>query len=181
MNLSTTQLAATLGISRQRVNELGRLGKIHREKDGNWDAAKVSVALGRNLDTRQAAPSRGEEMPRNKGGRPRQVRPPQQPTHPRQESGSMADAQLLKTRAQAAQEAMLAKKMEGSLIERAAVESQWSDIAVRLRNAVMGLPAKIVNRLPAEWRRDVLIAAQDEARRVLAALSDEIRSDPKPA
>jgi hypothetical protein len=150
MNLSTTQLAAGLGISRQRVNELGRLGKIHREKDGGWDAAKVSVSLGRNLDTRQAAPSRGEEMPRNKGGRPRQVRPPQQPTHPRQESGSMADAQLLKTRAQAAQEAMLAKKMEGTLVERDRVQRTWNAIAMTIKTKLLSVGARLAPMVAVE-------------------------------
>ena len=42
-----------LGISRQRVNELGRLGKIPREADGRWNPERVRVALEQNLDQRQ--------------------------------------------------------------------------------------------------------------------------------
>ncbi len=50
--IGTTELAKRLGISRQRINELGRLGKITREADGQRDLDAVTRQLGRNLDPR---------------------------------------------------------------------------------------------------------------------------------
>jgi len=49
-------------------------------------------------------------------------------------------------------------------------------LGVKIRDAVMALPARMANRLPAEWRRQVLAVAEEEARSVLAALSDEFIS-----
>ena len=68
------------------------------------------------------------------------------------------------------------KRKQGELVERSAVESEWTRIAIQLRTAVLGLPGRIVNRIPAEYRREVLAAADDEVRQVLTALSNEIRS-----
>ena len=41
MTVSTSTVARSLGISRQRVNELARKGRITRETDGRWDLSKV--------------------------------------------------------------------------------------------------------------------------------------------
>jgi hypothetical protein len=38
-----------LGISGQRVNELGRQGKLTREPNGRWNPERVRAAIGRNL------------------------------------------------------------------------------------------------------------------------------------
>lgn len=43
----------------------------------------------------------------------------------------------------------------------------------------MGLGARVCNRLPAEWRRKVSEVLNEEARKVLVALSDSIRSNSK--
>jgi phage terminase Nu1 subunit (DNA packaging protein) len=67
------------------------------------------------------------------------------------------------------------RRDEGELVERAKVQAEWIDIAVQIRNKVLGLPAAIANRLSAESRREVLTVATDEARRILESLSDEIR------
>lgn len=188
MTLSTPALAAALGISRQRVNELGRKGKITREPNGEWNPDKVRAALGRNLDIRQASPARGEAEPKTIGRRPSDPpisgRPPIQT--PRRdasspEKGTLAHAQLMHEQAKAAKAAMEAQRLEGKLIDRKTVEAEWCDIAAHVQAAVMSLPGRIANRLPAEWKRDVLAAAQDEGRHVLTALSNEIRSGSKAA
>lgn len=59
-NITATQLATILGISRQRVNELARKGKITREQDGNFNLVKVNAALRKNLDAHQAIRSLGQ-------------------------------------------------------------------------------------------------------------------------
>ncbi len=58
--MTTSELARQLVISRQRVNKLGRLGKIQREPDGKWDVTKVQAALRRNRDSRSPIKSLGE-------------------------------------------------------------------------------------------------------------------------
>ena len=59
--ISTPNIAKMLGISRQRVNELGRLGKIPREADGRWNPERVRVALEQNLDQRRRRPRQGPQ------------------------------------------------------------------------------------------------------------------------
>ena len=74
------------------------------------------------------------------------------------------------------------KNARVKLLEGAIVEFHWADVGSRIQNAIMGIPARMVNRLPLEWRREVLAVAQDEVRAILKALSDELRrADPKAA
>jgi phage terminase Nu1 subunit (DNA packaging protein) len=98
------------------------------------------------------------------------------PRREQQDTRSLSEAQRHREWIRAKKDQLLLDKLEGQLIDRDAVERNWADIAMRTQNAVMGIPAQIVNRLPAEWRRDVLTAAEDETRKVLTALSDEVRS-----
>ncbi len=69
------------------------------------------------------------------------------------------------------------RKLHGELVETVTVEAEWTSIAVHFRDAVLGLPARVVNRLPAEWRREVSTVVDEEARAVLTALSDQLRAD----
>ena len=71
-------------------------------------------------------------------------------------------------------------KKSGALIEVAKVELEWTDIAAKIQTGVLGIPARIVNRIPAEYRREVLTVAQDEVRQVLTSLADKIRGGKKP-
>ena len=41
---------------------------------------------------------------------------------------------------------------QGELVEVAKVEADWTRIAIQFRQAVMGIPGRIVNRIPAEFR-----------------------------
>lgn len=67
-------------------------------------------------------------------------------------------------------------KREGTLVEFAAVEREWSGIAGHIRNTVLNLPERISNRVRTELRAEVLAAAQDETRAVLTELGHEIRA-----
>jgi hypothetical protein len=176
MNLTTTQLAAALKISRQRVNELGRLGKIHREKDGGWDPAKVNLALGANLDIHQVSRARGETTPPNRGGRPRKDAPAKvqaTPTHQARSRrevgpspGTPAHAQFMKTQAQAAQEMMLAKKMDGSLVERAGMQRTWNAIAMTIKTKLLSVGARLAP----------MVAVESDAALCKAILDQDMRS-----
>jgi len=61
------------------------------------------------------------------------------------------------------------------------VETERVETGVKYRDAVMGLTSRVCNRLPAEWRRELSAVLDDEIRRMLTALSDEIRSAPQVA
>ena len=54
MSIGTGDLAKALGISRQRINELARKGKITREPDGMWELEKVRGEMARNLEANPA-------------------------------------------------------------------------------------------------------------------------------
>jgi DeoR/GlpR family transcriptional regulator of sugar metabolism len=45
--VKTGELAKVLGISRQRVNELSRKGKLTRSADGKWDPDRARSELKR--------------------------------------------------------------------------------------------------------------------------------------
>lgn len=94
---------------------------------------------------------------------------------------TISAAQLRRELVRIERESLKLAQEKKLLVPLAEVESAWTDVGVRLKNAVLSIPAQMVNRLPAEWRRDVLTAATDEVRKVLDSLSNEIRSDPKAA
>ena len=193
MTVSTPELAAAFGISRQRVNELGRKGKITREPDGRWDVDKVRAALGRNLDIRQMSPARGEAPPQTVGRRP--TDPPRNGVFTGDPGGvksgglgtdmipdtgpavgTLAHAQLVHETAKAKKAALEARRLEGSLVDREAVEAEWTAIGSEIRDRVMALPSRVINRLPSEWRSQLLPVIEEEARSMLTVLSDGIRS-----
>jgi len=171
MSMTSSELAAALGISRQRVNELGRKGKIQREADGRWDAGKVAAALGRNLDQHHTSPARD-------GQRQAPPVPPEPPAGEFRQPlsrGSFADAQLQHERARAVKATLEAKRLSGELVSAAEVEMAWAEAGVSIRDAVLGLGARVANRLPAEWRAELTAVIDDEVRKVLRLLSDAIR------
>jgi hypothetical protein len=185
---TTAETCRALRIGKVRLNELARKGKITRGPKANqWDINACKRALGRNLDVYQASPARGDVPPKSTGRKGQTLAAArsagsQQQRHGEEGSpprGSLAHAQLLHEQAKAAKAGIEARKMEGTLIDRAAVEAEWTGIGTKVRDAVMSLPSRIINRLPAEWRRELKVVVEEEARLVLAAISDEIRSDPK--
>lgn len=95
--------------------------------------------------------------------------------------GDFLEAQRQREWERVKRERLARRKQEGELIDRATVEADWTDIAIRLQNAVMGLPARIANRMSAESRHEILTVATDECRKILVSLSNEIRSTPQAA
>jgi hypothetical protein len=170
------------------VNIFAARARLRRTR-GKLDREAFLVARTRYVNPTQQANG-------IKGGRPakvekaaspvKQIAQPRQPAQPgpaaakprrgQEDNRSLSEAQRHREWIRAKKEQLQLDKLDGQLIDRDDVERNWADIAIRTKNAVMGIPAQIVNRLPAEWRRDVLIAAEDETRKVLTALSDEVRS-----
>ena len=178
MLATTAQIIADLGISKVRLHELARAGKIPRGGRNQWDLEAVRAAIGRNLDVRQASPARGD-IPAGTVGRKHSDPPAQRAEVP--ERGTFAQAQLMHEQAKAAKATIEVQRAQGKLIDRESVEREWSSYGVRFQNAVMGLASRMVNRLPAEWRREVQRVADEECRAILSSLSDEIRSTDRAA
>jgi hypothetical protein len=144
MHVSSTELAQILGISRQRVNELGRQQKITREPDGLWDLDKVRAQLGHTLDPQQTS----------------RVRTPQSRTQPEPDPdlppGAGANAHDLFNRARAAKEIAIAKekqlelkKREGQLVEEADVERIRTKELTMFKNRLLLVPDKLATRVAA--------------------------------
>jgi hypothetical protein len=154
MTIGTGKLAAEIGITRQRINELGRKGKIKREPDGNWDLAKVKAALGNNLDTHQAAPSLGEKpKAKNTGGRgSREITIPLDPdAAPAGEGGtiSLAEAQLRHELAKATKTEFEVAKLKGTLIDAYEAAVEWGTMITSARNRALLIPSKIAPKVAA--------------------------------
>jgi len=143
--VSTVELAAILGISRQRVNEFGRQGKITREPDGKWDAAKVAAALGKSLDGRQASPARDRaEKPEHSVGQHREqaagVEPPK---------GTLLYEQWRLTREKADREALDRKTLEGSLLKTEDVKATVSAMIGASKSKLITIADELCDKLAA--------------------------------
>ena len=164
-HLSTAQLAAALGISPQRVNELGRKKKISREPDGQWDVETVRADLNRNLDHSQ--PQRAGNKPIN----------PRRSEDPDAISGNTHD---VFNRARAVKETALARgaqldlrHRQGELLERSEIEAAITQGLTSFKNHLLLFPDKVAPKVAA--CSDVLecrAIIYEEIRHLLITLSD---------
>ncbi len=171
MRVGSTELAKILGISRQRVNELGRRQKITREPDGLWDLDKVRAQLGQTLDAQQASRVRS---PRGRTSGEFDSEAMQMP------SDGGTNAHDLFNRARAAKEIAIAKekqlalrKIEGELLEAADVDRTWTAALTSFKNRLLLIPDRLAARLAATSStiecREILYA---EMLALLAGLSE---------
>jgi hypothetical protein len=172
--VKTAELAKMLGISRQRVNELSRKGKLTRGADGKWDPDGARAELGRTLDDQQERRSK-VETPRSKVERPFPPREPDPDGLPM--TGSTHE---IFNRARAAREIAMAKerqlelrKRQGELLEASEVESVWTQALTSFKNRLLSLPDKLAPKVAAcpsvlECRAMI----DQEVRKVLIALSE---------
>ena len=172
--VKTAELARILGISRQRVNELSRKGKLTRGADGRWDPDKARAELGRTLEDQQERRSK-VETPRSKVERAFPPREPDPDGLPM--SGSTHD---IFNRARAAKEIAIAKerqldlrRRQGELLEAAEVESVWTQALTAFKNRLLSLPDKLAPKMAACSNVLECRAMIDrEVRKVLLALSE---------
>ncbi len=147
MRVGSGELAKILGISRQRVNELGRRQKITREPDGLWDLDKVRAQLGHTLDPQQVSRIRS---PRARAAGELDSDAMQRPP------GTGSNAHDLFNRARAAKEIAIAKekqlelkKREGELLEGADVEQTRTKELTMFKNRLLLVPDKLAARVAA--------------------------------
>ncbi len=142
MRVGSTELAKILGISRQRVNELGRRQKITREADGLWDLDKVRAQLGHTLDPQQASRVR---TPRARAAAELDSEMP---------PGAGSNAHELFNRARAAKEIALAKekqldlkRREGQLLEEEDVKRTRARELAMFRARLAPIPDRLAPRV----------------------------------
>jgi phage terminase Nu1 subunit (DNA packaging protein) len=132
--MSTGELAKALGISRQRINQLGRQGKITREPDGGWNQASVERELGRNLDHRQARPKAAdysEDVPSPDG-------PPK---------GTLLYEQWRLTQEKADRAALDNAVLEGSLLKRDEVKDAVAGMIASSRAKLLVIGDELADKL----------------------------------
>ena len=137
--IGTQELAGILGISRQRINELGRKGKIERETDGKWDVAKVREALGRNLDGSQ--PSKVSEHPAAE----RELMETPEPKR-----GTLLYEQWRLTREKADRERLDREVLERNLLKSDEIRSAVCGMIAASKSRLITMPDELCDRLAAE-------------------------------
>jgi phage terminase Nu1 subunit (DNA packaging protein) len=66
-------------------------------------------------------------------------------------------------------------KKRGELVSAADVESAWLGITTQIRNSILGVRSRVINRIPIEYRKEVSPVLEDELRQVLTSVSDNVR------
>ncbi len=161
--IGTGELAKRLGISRQRVNDLAREGKLTREADGRWDPDRAMDELAKTLDGQQQRHARVK---------PRTI--PQTPQQTDSEGLPMSgSAHEIFNRARAAKEVAIAKerqldlrRRQGELLEASDVELAWTRKLTSFKERLLAIPDRLAQKL----------AAVSEDREIRAILDGEIKA-----
>jgi hypothetical protein len=163
--VTTRQLAAILGISIQRINELGRKGKIHRRADSGWDLVEVNTNLRENLDKRQALRSLGQTVQSEDPAAPSEqdYSGPSKPLN-------LMQAQLKHELAKASKTEFEVAKMRGILIDAEEAATEWQRQILAARKHALQLPGKLAPKVAVE--SDVLICQHLIEREIRAMLSE---------
>jgi hypothetical protein len=179
-NFSTTaEATAILGISKVRLNELARLGKVPRGPGPNqWDLDAIHQALEDNLDVHQASPARGDVAAGSVGMRPAEALPSERigSMLPR---GSQAHAQLLKTQAQAAIEGIKARQLDGKLLDAQKVREVVSGMVIEARAKLLVIGDELADKLAIT--SDPIACRELVDRRIAQALDDLVEYPPRAA
>ncbi len=154
--ITTKELAGILGISVQRVNQLGRKGKIQREPDGGWNLVKVNASLHRNLDKRQTLRSLGQT---------RQSQGSSAEGEEANAGSSFSEAQRQREWLRVQREEIELRKRRREVVEAADVKAAWEDIVVKAQDRLLSLPGIV----------SVNLAAVNDPRECEEILNREIR------
>jgi hypothetical protein len=152
--VTTAEMTAALKISKVRLNELARKGKVPRGPGPNqWDFDAVQSAVGRNLDTTHASPARGEVPAGSVGRRPTDretVMPAAQSLSDSPARGSLAAADLLKRQAEAKLRVLEVRRLEKKLLDRDEVEDAVSAMISAARTKALVIADELADRIAAE-------------------------------
>ena len=157
--VTTAEMTAALNISKVRLNELARKGKVPRGPGPNqWDFDAVQAAVGRNLDTTHASPARGEAPAGTVGRRPTDPAPARQEVQVSQSlpdtpaRGSLAAADLLKRQAEARLRVLEVRRLEKKLLDRDEGEDAVSAMISAARTKALVIADELADRIAAETK-----------------------------
>jgi hypothetical protein len=168
---SNRELARQLGVSETAVRRAERAGRIRREPDGSWDAARVKAAWSDNTDQAHQRPER-----RQRSDRPRRaalkpvpeaalgavrdtLREHGQPVS--DAPGSSPGQTMTFMQARTANEVLKAQErrlrlqqLKGELVDRAKAVAQVFRLARDERDAWVNWPARVAGIIAAELEVD---------------------------
>jgi hypothetical protein len=139
--ISTKKLAAVLGVSISRINELGRKGKITRESDGGWDLVKVNADLRKNLNRSQTLRSLGQSA--------KSENMEVLADHGKDVANDMsyAEAQRRHEWVKVQRELLDLRKRKGELLEAEEVSKVWSGITTAIKTRMLMVATKTAPRI----------------------------------
>jgi hypothetical protein len=161
---SNRELARQLGVSETAVRRAEKAGRIRREADGSWDAARVQAAWSDNTDSAQQRPnpSAGER----KGSRARMKPVPDVALGAvrdtlREHGEPVTSGAMTFMQARTANEVLKAQErrlrlqqMKGELVDRAKAVAQVFKLGREERDAWVNWPARVAAMIAAELEVD---------------------------
>lgn len=153
--LPRKEIAPLLGITTQRLGQLIREGKITEHENGiDPEQAKREYALNTDAAKREAHRSRSHFLSVVEGGKPAEAaaEPVSHVKDP--ETGadlfSFNNAKAQKEHYHAQRAKLEFEKASGALLQRDAVVAREFEVARKLRDRLLGLPARLANFVPAD-------------------------------
>ena len=174
--LNTTQIAAALGISRQRVNQLAAKGKIAREAGGGWNLEKVRSALAKNLDMHQKPRSISRQEQQEPPERSHDQPAPAARRSDEDKPITLTQAQIKNELAKASKTEFEVGKLRGILVDAEEVETEWERHINAAREHALQLPSKLAPKVAVE--SDVLICQHIIEREVRSFLTELSQYNP---
>jgi hypothetical protein len=138
VTMNQSEYAKHINVSRQRVNELVKSGRLVLNSTGRIIVEDSDRELERTIN-------RAKERSNRKGGDryggETKPNPSELQSGPRSRI-SLADSQILKNIEDAKTKRFLLEKMEGMHVLVSSVEQTYFDLARQLRDMILGLPEK---------------------------------------
>jgi phage terminase Nu1 subunit (DNA packaging protein) len=172
--ITAAAYAKLRGLNRSTVSRQIRSGAIPTSGGGLIDPVAADAARERNLDPKKVAEH--EHRKSNPSTSVETDSAPPAVDGDDATGGAPTDYWQIRTRLE---EAKLAKAVrenleaEGKLYEAEIMNRLWAEAGVMVRDLVMGIPNRVVARLPGEYQKQVALVVKEEARRALLAISSE--------
>ena len=166
--ITRAELARRLDISRQRVHQLVRAGKITLGADGlvDIDVAASEYELNTDISRRSIAAQTADAVAQDVG-----MQPLPQPPSGAQGRFDFHVAKARKEEYNADMSELKLLRARGELVSRDEVEAREFAIARLIRDRVLGWPAKLANYVPP----DAMKTIEKEADNLIADMQLEIK------
>ncbi len=167
-HLSMRRCAALLGISHVALRKAAETGRAPQTADGRFDLDEVKASQW--WRAKQAASAVMEEHPAPSSAQQSRVS---------QVSKADLDKLLALERREKLRIENDREKKNTVRVSDAVVA--WSIAGRKISSAVLGIPNRVLNQLPAEWRQGVSAVLEAEIRNTLESLAHELERHPTTA